>query len=330
MAGSPRVGAAYRITDTTVLRAGGGRFYVPSTTRFPDGPTGNPANQRVNNIATSVDNNRTFFTDPWNAPFRPASAPVLPGTRPQLPAGAARRLRNQFYRDEDGYPGRTLQFNVALQHQFTNTFSAEVAYTGLRGTHLPNTLDIVNQLGREFINRAANDPTVCSLTGNMVIPQGQPGYTSSQRDTCYGAFLRQTVRILSRGRCARAHYRRPRCSGRSFSSSLPPYTSANRPGYFGKSSYNALQLRADKRFSTGRLHERELHVLQELRQRGNGDRLAGGNSAGCRIPDQQSVKRKRTEQLRCPAPGHHQLRGRPAVRRRQAVRKRGDRASGGS
>src|SRR4029453_13557066 len=58
---APRVGAAYRMTDNTVLRAGGGTFYVPSTVRFFDGPTGNPVNQRINNIATSVDNNRPLF-----------------------------------------------------------------------------------------------------------------------------------------------------------------------------------------------------------------------------------------------------------------------------
>ena len=32
---APRVGVAYRITENTVLRAGGGTFYVPSTARFP-------------------------------------------------------------------------------------------------------------------------------------------------------------------------------------------------------------------------------------------------------------------------------------------------------
>ena len=43
---APRVGVAYRLTDNTVLRGGGGTFYVPSTARFPDGPTGNPVNQQ--------------------------------------------------------------------------------------------------------------------------------------------------------------------------------------------------------------------------------------------------------------------------------------------
>ena len=153
-------------------------------------------NNRTNNIATSVDNNRTFFTDLSN-PF-PTGVDNFPGRDPSFQQVLLGGTATQFYRDEDGYPGRSQQFNVALQHQFANTFSAEVAYTGLRGTHLPNTLNI-NQLGREFIDRAANDTTVCSLTGNVVIPQGQPGYTSSQRDTCYGAFLRQTVPNPSRG-----------------------------------------------------------------------------------------------------------------------------------
>ena len=139
---------------------------------------------------------------------------------------------------------------MALQHQFTNTFSAEVAYTGLRGTHLPNTLNL-NQLGREFIDRAANDPTVCSLTGNVIIPQGQPGYTSSQRDTCYGAFLRQTVPNPLAGAVREGALSTPTVQRALLLVQFPQYTSANQQGYFGKSSYNALQLRADKRFGAG-------------------------------------------------------------------------------
>src|SRR4030095_15689199 len=68
----------------------------------------------------------------------------------------------------------------------------EVTYTGLDGNHLPNTLNL-NQLGREHIDRAANDSSICSLTNNQIIPLAQPGYVSTQRDTCYGAFLRQQV-----------------------------------------------------------------------------------------------------------------------------------------
>ncbi|MEO7273372.1 MAG: TonB-dependent receptor [Vicinamibacterales bacterium] len=247
---APRLGAAYRITDATVLRAGGGRFYVPSTTRFPDGPTGNPVNNRTNNIATSVDANRTFFAD-LNNPF-PTGVDNYPGRDPSFQRVLLGGTGNQFYRDEEGYPGRTLQFNVAVQHQFTNSFSAEVAYTGLRGTHLPNTLNM-NVLGRDLIDRAANDATVCSLTGNVIIPQGQPGYTSSQRDTCYGAFLRQTVPNPFLGVVREGALSTPTIQRSLLLVRYPQYTSASRPGYFGESSYNALQLRADKRFGAGGL-----------------------------------------------------------------------------
>jgi hypothetical protein len=247
---APRVGLAYRITDNTVVRAGGGTFYVPSTARFPDGPTGNPVNRRANNIATSVDNNRTFFTDLSN-PF-PTGVDNYPGRDPSFQQVLLGGTGNQFYRDEEGYPGRTQQFNVALQHQFPNQLAVEVAYIGLRGSHLPSTLNM-NQLGLDHINRAANDTTVCSLTGNAIIPQGQPGYTSTQRDTCYGAYLRQLVPnpflgLIREGALSTANVQRG-----LLLNEFPHYTSANRPGYFGESRYNALQLRADKRFGAGSL-----------------------------------------------------------------------------
>ena len=102
---APRVGVAYRLTDSTVLRAGGGTFYVPSTTRFQDGPTNNPVNNRTNNIATSIDNNRTFFTDLSN-PF-PTGVDNYPGRDPSFQQVLLGGTATQFYRDEEGYPGRT-------------------------------------------------------------------------------------------------------------------------------------------------------------------------------------------------------------------------------
>ena len=247
---APRVGVAYRISDNTVLRAGGGTFYVPSTVRFFDGPTGNPVNQRVNNITTSVDNNRTFFADMSN-PF-PTGVENYPGRDPSFQQVLLGGTGAQYYRNEEGYPGRSLQFNVALQHRFANNLSAEVAYIGLRGSHLPNTLNM-NQLGLEHIDRAANDTTVCSLTGNVIIPQGQPGYTSTQRDTCSGAYLRQLVPNPFVGLIREGALSTPVVQRALLLVRFPQYTSAIRRGYFGESRYNALQLRADKRFGIGGL-----------------------------------------------------------------------------
>ena len=168
----PRVGFAYQITDSTVVRGGAGTFITPSTVRFQDGVNG-PVIQRTNTIVTSVDNNRTFFTDMSN-PF-PTGVENFPGRDPNFQRVLLGGTARQFYRDEEGYPGYSHQWNVALQHQFRNNLSMELTYTGLDGNHLPNSI-AVNQLGREHIDRAAGDPTICSLTNNQIIPQGQPGF----------------------------------------------------------------------------------------------------------------------------------------------------------
>ena len=144
----PRVGFAYQLTDSTVVRGGAGTFITPSTVRFQDGVNG-PVIQRTNTIVTSVDNNRTFFTDMSN-PF-PTGVENFPAAT-QLPASPLGGTARQFYRDEEGYPGYSHQWNVALQHQFENNLSVELTYTGLDGNHLPNSI-AVNQLGRDHIDR---------------------------------------------------------------------------------------------------------------------------------------------------------------------------------
>ena len=243
----PRLGVAYQITDRTVVRGGAGTFVTPSTVRFPDGVNG-PIIQRTNTIVTSVDSNRTFFADMSN-PF-PTGVENFPGRDPSFQRVLLGGTAAQFYRDEEGYPGYSHQWNVALQHQFRNDLSMEVTYTGLDGNHLPNTLNL-NQLGREHIDRAANDPSICSLTSNQIIPQGQPGYVSTQRDTCYGAYLRQQVPNPFVGLIREGALSTPTLQRQLLLTAFPQYSSANRPGYFGSSRYHALALRAEKRFGAG-------------------------------------------------------------------------------
>ena len=246
----PRVGFAYQLTPNTVIRGGGGKFILPSTVRFPDGPTGHGINNRVNNIITSADNNRTFFTDMSN-PF-PNGVQNHPGRDDVFQQALLGGGANQFIYDVDGYPGSVNQWNIALQHQFGNGLSAEVTYMGLDGNNLPNTLN-ANQLGLDFVNRAANDPTVCSLTGNQIIPMGAPGFASNQRDTCYGAYLRQLVPNPLAGLIREGPLSTQNVQRALLLLQFPQYQSANRPGYDGRSRYHALQLRTEKRFSAGSL-----------------------------------------------------------------------------
>ena len=168
----PRLGFAYQITPSTVIRGGGGKFIVPSTVRFPDGPTGHGINQRVNNMQPSADNNRTFIADLTN-PF-PNGVQNYPGRSDTFQQALLGGGANQFIYDPEGYPGSANQWNIAVQHQFGSDFSVEATYIGLDGNHLANTLNY-NQLGLEHINRAATDTSVCSLTNNVIIPFGAAG-----------------------------------------------------------------------------------------------------------------------------------------------------------
>jgi outer membrane receptor protein involved in Fe transport len=245
----PRIGFAYQLSDNTVVRGGAGTFITPSTVRFQDGVNG-PVIQRTNNIVTSVDQNRTFFTDLSN-PF-PTGVENFPGRDPSFQRVLLGGTARQFYREEEGYPGYSHQWNVALQHQFRNNLSMEITYTGLDGNHLPNTLDL-NQLGREHIDQAATDTSICSLTNNQIIPQGQPGFVSAQRDTCYGAYLRQQVPNPFVGLVREGSLSTPTVQRQLLLVPFPHYASANRPGYFGSSRYHALAFRAEKRIRAGGL-----------------------------------------------------------------------------
>ena len=244
---APRVGFAYQITDSTVVRGGAGTFITPSTVRFQDGVNG-PVIQRTNTIVTSVDNNRTFFTDMSN-PF-PTGVENFPGRDPNFQQVLLGGTARQFYRDEEGYPGYSHQWNVALQHQFQNNLSVELTYTGLDGNHLPTSI-AVNQLGREHIDRAVGDPTICSLTNNQIIEQGQPGFVSAQRDTCYGAYLRQQVPNPFVGVIREGALSTPTVQRQLLLAPFPHYVSAAHPGYSGSSRYHALAFRAEKRIGAG-------------------------------------------------------------------------------
>jgi hypothetical protein len=245
----PRVGFAYQLGDNTVVRGGAGTFVTGSTVRFQDGVNG-PVIQRTNTIVTSVDSNRTFFTDLSN-PF-PTGVENFPGRDDSfqrvLLGGTARR----FYYDEDGYPGFSHQWNLAVQHQFRKGLSTEITYTGSDGNHLPNSIQD-NQLGREFIDRAANDTSICSLTNNQIIPQGQPGFVASQQDTCYGAYLRQLIPNPFLGVIREGSLSTPTLQRQLLLTPTPEYGSSSRDGYLGSSRYHALTLRAEKRFGGGGL-----------------------------------------------------------------------------
>ena len=90
---APRVGVAYRLSRKTVIRTGGGIFYIPATVQFPEGPYGNVVNYLTHVMVGTVNNNATpqnTLSDPFPGGFQ---AP--PGRNPSLPEGAARRQQSR-------------------------------------------------------------------------------------------------------------------------------------------------------------------------------------------------------------------------------------------
>ncbi|MGE0407075.1 MAG: carboxypeptidase regulatory-like domain-containing protein, partial [Candidatus Korobacteraceae bacterium] len=231
---APRVGVAFRLTDSTVLRAGGGVYFVPSTVNFPEGPTQAGISYLVNNIQTSADNDVTYFglsADPSTAPLSnpfPSGIKNPAGRSPDYELSLLGGTARHHYRDES-FPGYTQQWNLALQHQLNNGLSLEASYVGLQGKHLQSGLQMA-VLPMEHITRAANDPAYASYLRAQV---QNPLSSLNGGPVTAGQLATQTVQ--------RGLLLRP----------FAQYQSALRSAYLGGNQYHSLQLRADKRFGAG-------------------------------------------------------------------------------
>ena len=215
---APRVGLAYRVNDTTVVRAGGGMFYIPSTLQFPQGPYSNPLDYFVNNMITTINSEVTplnTLSDPYPSGLRAA-----PGRDPvyqTLLLGGALGGHGDLQYEKYGY---TYQWNFTVQHQFARDTSIEAGYAGLRGVHLPQGGLNLNQI----------NPAYLSLGSQLKSLVPNPFYGTVQ----FGALSQPTVQL---GQLLLPY---------------PQYTSLTDPGgYVGDSTYHSLQVKAEKRFKSG-------------------------------------------------------------------------------
>lgn len=212
---APRLGVAYRFDEKTVLRVGAGIYYVPSNVNFPEGPYGNAVDYVVNNMVTSIDNQVTP-ADTLSNPY-PAGIAGPPGRDPSFQRVLLGGSSRVVLRDVSwGYTG---QWNFTVQRQMPMGIAVEAAYAGLRGIHLPTNYQR-NQL----------DPKLLSLG-------------TALRDQVTNPFFGKiTTGDLSRATVQRGQLLLP----------YPQYLGASDPGaYIGTSTYHSLQLKAEKRFSTG-------------------------------------------------------------------------------
>lgn len=214
---APRVGAAYQVTSKTVFRAGYGMFWLPNNVAWDYSPNNNPINSYTTNYLATV-----FTGVPAGSISNPFPGGII--APPGRSATYAQTLLGQgINAPQLGNPyGYAQQWNADLQQQLGNGFLLDIAYGGAKGTHLPVESPQIDQLPDQYLSLGT------SLTNNVANP-----YYGIV--TASGSPLAQpTVQL---GQLLRPY---------------PQYNGVNYAGQgIGNSTYESLQVKAEKRFSGG-------------------------------------------------------------------------------
>ncbi|MFB3777189.1 MAG: carboxypeptidase regulatory-like domain-containing protein [Bryobacteraceae bacterium] len=216
---APRVGIAYRLNEKTVIRAGGGIYILPSTLQFSESPWAMPLASMGTAWVPTKDNGVTPF-DTLSDPY-PNGFVSAPGNMPRDEAQAALiggGLTNIPFKSAP-YPYQS-QWNFTVQRQLWGDIALEAAYAGSSGVHLPAGTYQINAL-----------PVSQLALGS--------GLNSQVANPFYGLVKTGT---LSQPTVTRGQLLRP----------FPQYTNVQiGGGYVGNSTYHALQMKGEKRFSKG-------------------------------------------------------------------------------
>ena len=232
---APRLGVAYQATPKTVVRMGYGRSYDIGVfgSNFGHTVTQNlpvllKQNFKASNVITgATDDQDPFFTldnGPNSIPIiDPATAfPAIPsnGVFPFSSLGGT--ISGVHIRPPSQVLPRVDAYNATVQHQITNSISLEVAYVGSKGTkgfsgNGPNY--DVNP--KSMALYGVNDPVASALAG---------------KPTVYGDNLRRPL--------CRPNLATDTCTGIT-------YDLGNYYGNDAASTYNAFEVKAEKRFSGG-------------------------------------------------------------------------------
>jgi len=216
---APRLGLAYRLNDKTVLRTGAGIYYLPVNLRFSDAPWAMPLSQFNTPWLATLDEGVTP-NDPISNPY-PNGFISAPGDLPHDQAQAllvGGALGN--------VPVRTIpaayqsQWNFAIQRQLWGGLALEAAYAGNTGVHLP----IAGQVQLNAISAQS-----LSLGATLIDQVPNPFFGLVK------------VGALAQPRVQRGQLLRP----------FPQYGNvAPGAGWDGQSTYHALQMKVEKRFSS--------------------------------------------------------------------------------
>ncbi len=218
----PRVGFAYSINDKTVIRGGYGIFYEPLK-------EGSFADQDglgfFNRQTVSPTNGGPIQID--NGVTR-----IFPDSGPFTPDGQNGSNGVILVPKSSGRPADVQTWNLDIQRQITGNMFVSVAYVGSKGTHLPALNIIPNQVNPSFLS-LGND---LNMNASCLTMGTCPAATAAGVTLPYAGFTGNINQAL-----------RPFPQYGDFNQEDNSFT----PDRTGNSTYHAMQLQVDKRFSSG-------------------------------------------------------------------------------
>jgi hypothetical protein len=226
---APRLGFAYSVDPKTVVRGGYGLFWIPIDANWAT----NPLNDPVNSIETLYHGNVSS-----NTPINTISTPwpnfiAPPGRDPSYQAdllgqGITIATPNFKY-------GYTQQWNLDIQRDLPGGFFADVAYGGLKGTHLPQYSQQIDQIPDVYLAQAAQQ---YAAGQTVAIGQAVPNPYCLTAATCVAS----AGSPLSSSTWLAGNALRP----------YPQYSGVSLAGQGSFSSnYNSLQATLQRRFAGG-------------------------------------------------------------------------------
>jgi hypothetical protein len=153
---APRIGVAYGLTRSTVIRAGYGIFWVPNYVSFAL----NPANDMVNAASTTYTG-----TVDGTHPLNSISLPFPNGISTPPGRGLGTEGTQQFLTqtvqsitevDRENHPSAYVQqWNLNVERELPAGFLVSAAYVGSKGTHLEQYSQQVDQISDSLLAQAA-------------------------------------------------------------------------------------------------------------------------------------------------------------------------------